>query len=234
MEMILTIVFIVALIICVYLMNKKPTVDQNALKSLDDLQGLQSLAKLFILADDSITAAANNHTEYYAKKLIDKRVKSFENRSKNYIHDSIIQSESNNKVLAACCDASGNFNASYTGQLGIIYTKLKIIVNLVIDPTLNEQSHILDRYVYVEKNFNELNLLFDVLNQPVYSYYLTSHSVDELNSIDHCLDRLISVFNGYEPNFKELDSVEYGRSIISGTSADANQRQLKHLQALTV
>lgn len=232
MNNLLSAVFIVILAVCVYLMYKKPAVDQNTLKSLDDLEGIQTLAKLFILTDDSITAAANNHTEYYAQRLINRRLKAFKKNPNNYIYDSIARSESNNKVMAACCDASGNFNANYAGQLGTIYMKLKILMALVSDPNMIEQSHILDRYVYVEKNYNELNLLFDVLNQPLYSYYLTSHTVDELNSIDYCLNRFISIFNGYQPNFKELESVEYGRSIILGTSAETNQRQLKHLQAL--
>jgi|SRR5699024_5877418 len=233
MNNLLSAVFIAILVVCVYLMYKKPSVDQNALKSLDDLGGIQVLAKLFILTDDSITAAANNHTEYYAKKMINQRLKAFKKYPKNYIYDSIAQSESNNKVMTSCCDASGNFNANYAGQLGTIHMKLKILMTFVSDPNMNEQSHILDRYVYVEKNYNELNLLFDVLNQPRYSYYLTSHTVNELNSIIHCLNRFVSIFNGHRPNFKELESVEYGRSIILGTSAEVNQRQLKHLHALT-
>lgn len=231
MEILLSTLFIGVLAFCVYLVYQKPKVNKESIKTMDSSEGIQELAKLFILTDDTITYVANNHPEYYAKKQIDKRQKAFDKNKKNYIYDSIVQSESNNKVMAACCDASGDFNPDYAGNLGVIFTKLKIIIQLSLDDSLTKQRDNLDKYVYVKKNFNELNLLYTILNKPIYSYYLTKHTVDELNSISHCLDRLISLYNGYEPNFEELETVPYGTSIRKVTDNDANSRQLQYLES---
>lgn len=231
MEIAIPVVFLIALAACIYLMNKKPEVSENSLKSTEDLQGLQTLAKLFILIDDTITYVANNHAEYYAKKQITKRIKKFQrNHRKNYVYDGVANAESNTKITAACCDASGNFNPAYAGNLGVLFNKLKLILQVSLDDFYHDQTVILDQYVFVEKNFDELLLLIEILENPTYSYYLTNNNVDQLNSISHALDRLMSVYEGYEPDFDNLPSVEYGTSVFKEKHSEANMRQLQFLE----
>lgn len=236
MEVILPIVFIIALVAFVYIINEKPKINPVTLTATKDLMGLQELAKLMILVDDTITLVANNHSEYHAKKLINKRIKKFQSQNKNYLYEAVVQCETNNKISIACCDASGNFNPAYAGNLGVIYNKIKTILQLSLQENLLEYSIIsiiVDQYIYAEKNFNELVLLYEILSKPIYSYYLTNHHIDQVNSITYALDRLLSLYKeNYKPDMAHLNSVKYGSSIINHHDVRTNDRQLQYLDYL--
>lgn len=219
--------FIIALIGYIYVLYKKPSIDNESISELQQMKGIQELAKLFILTDDTITYVANNHPEFYAKNQLKKRLKSFENDQTNFIYEAIVQSEANNKVMSACCDASGTFNPDYAGNLGIIYNKLQYLIQLTQNDAMKHKNKVLDHYIYVKKNFDELQLLYSILNRPLYSYYLVTHHVDQLNSVQHTLKRLISVYeDDYQPHFAELETVNYATVLNVKEATESNDRQL--------
>lgn len=233
MEVIVPIIFIVVLVIFIYQINKKPEVSGAMLERTEKHAGIQELAKLLILTDETITLVANNHAEFHAKKQIDKRLKKLHSQNENYIYTALTQCLSNSKITTACCDASGNFNPAYAGNLGVVSNKIKTILQLSLQENLLEESVIVDRYIYAEKNFNELVLLYDILSCPIYSYYLTNNEIAQVNSISYALDRLLSVYKeDYLPDLEQLSTVKYGSSIIEHQDVRDNDRQLQYLDHL--